>query len=765
MGKMDYDIAPEPDLIDDEQEDEDLSERLAAFVAELEKVADERVSRRSTVEARWIEDLQHYHGVYDNDTATRIKNAESSSVFVNITATKTDAMEARLWDLLFPTDDRNWGIAPTPVPEMTDQAEMALRALDKAKETANGAQTQMAAMQSANDMDAAGTAEAEMRAAEVVENEAQKASDELHERLNEAKDRSNLMQEEIADQMATCQYPTEARDAISDACKIGIGVLKGPVLGERQKQSWKRGDADEDGKESPFSLQSTADDMPAAYRVDPWGFYPDPDARTPVDSEGFYERHLMNAPQLRKLARRPDINKAAIRRLLKAKPSGSMPSFMAELDSLTGDASGQMKERFTVWEYSGPVDSDNMMLLARAFEDEDMLDDLEDADPIDEIHAKVWFCQGEVLSFAIHPLDSGDPIYSVFTIRRDETSMFGFGIPYIMRHPQEVLNGAYRMMMDNAGLGTGPQIVIDKSKVTPEDGNWTMKPRKVWNWTSDGMTEKSNPFQTFDIPMHQGELQAIIGLASQTIDEVTSMPAIAQGEQGAGVTKTAQGMALLMNSANVSFRRIVKNYDDDMTAPLIRRMYHWNMQFSAKEEIKGDYDVQARGSSVLLVREMQAQNLMMIAQMFGDHPIYGPMLKHGDLLRQIFKAHMISSDEIVKSDREVTKDVADQQEKPDPMAAVEQAKVDAMMREMELRREEMQHKGELANMEWDMRMKIAQMGHDSTMEAIAQKLNMSREQLDAKLQGQQMDADGKDRRMAVEVGMADKTGKSAGGAI
>ena len=112
-------------------------------------------------------------------------------------------------------------------------------------------------------------------------------------------------------------------------------------------------------------------------------------------------------------------------------------------------------------------------------------------------------------------------------------------------------------------------------------------------------------------------------------------------------------MALLHNSANTVFRSIVKNFDDDVTTPDIRRAYDWNMQFNEKPEIKGDYEVDARGSLVLLMRELQAQNLMVIAIQLGGHPIFGPMLRNRELLKKIFQAYMIPADEVMLTDDEI----------------------------------------------------------------------------------------------------------------
>jgi hypothetical protein len=760
--------APIEDEAAEASEREKMAERLEAFVASLESEARTRVERRLPVEQRWLMDLRQYHGQYEPDVLERLRKAEGSQVFQNLTRPKTNAMMARLWDLLFPTDDRNWGIKPTPVPELTDSAEAALEIADDAEDTAAAFKAKVEEARAAGDEETARAIEQEAAAAEAARNEAEQMANRSHEILNEAKRRADLMQDEIADQLATCSYQAECRDMIEDACKTGTGILKGPVLGQKIKQKWDRAETqDEHGNPvAVHVLTHIADNRPAAYRVDPWGFFPDPDARRPEDSEGFFERHLMSRSKLRKLSKRPDIDDDVLRELLTEGPqAGSAPAYLVDLHSLTGEDSGDAKDKFQVWEYTGPIEQEDFALLADTFDDEDAKADIEDMDPLIELHAKIWFCQGRVLSFALHPLDSNEPIYSVFNLERDEYGPWGFGIPYLMRDPQSILNGALRMMMDNAGLGTGPQIVINNDVVSPSDGSWAITPRKVWLRNNADAQPNMPAFETYNIPIHQQDLGRIMMTAAQAADEVTAMPQIAQGEQGTGVTKTAQGMAILMNSANVVFRRVVKNFDDDVTVPMIRRFYHWNMQFHEDERIKGDYDIDARGSSVLLVREMQAQNLLMIAQMFGDHPIYGPMLKHENLLRQIFKAHMIATDEVTKTDREFKQFIKEQSQQGDPMAQMAAAELELKKAELELRREEMANKVELSNMEWDKRERIAYLTFDAKMNAVAESLNMKRDELDAKMRMHSESVRTGERRLAAEISEKRRTGVSAGGSI
>ena len=383
-----------------------------------------------------------------------------------------------------------------------------------------------------------------------------------------------------------------------------------------------------------------------------------------------------------------------------------------------------------------------------------------EADPLQELETVIWFCQGELLKFGLHHLDSGDPIYSVFCLEKDDASIFGFGIPYIMRDPQKAMAAAWRILLDNAGLSSGPQIVVNDNVIEPFNGVWALEPRKLW------LKKKAAPkgekaFEIFDIPSHMKELTDLIELCKKNVDEETSQPAIAQGDQGANVTKTATGMSLLMNSANIIFRRIVKNFDDDMTTPSIRRMYDFLMQFSKKEYIKGDFEVDARGTSVLLVREMQSQNLLLFLTNFSGHAVLGKFLKKEGLpgLRALAKTMSIPANELVKSNEEVAQDEAEAA-KADPIPDPEVMKIEAMLN--------------VKQMEWGGRIELANLQRETELIKLAGQQNMKLDELEvmlnegrenraAKARESGAERDSKERMMAAEAAVSERIGKGGGG--
>lgn len=707
---------------------------MELVIARLEREAEDRVTRRTLIENRWINDIQQYQGLYDADKVKELTAANKSTVFFNQTRQKTNACEARMSDMLFPTDDENWAIKPTPVPALSREAADAVKRIEAKLQEANGmAEVGEADMASALANEADQDAQI-VRHAKSVQDEARK--------------RSELMSEEIRDQLRECTYNIQCRDVIRDACKIGTGIMKGPVANaDRALRQWIKQEVAGESAEV-YALKFNEDPRPAYYRVDPWSFFPDSEAIDIEDSDGNFERHLMSAKKLRALARQPGFNANAIRDLLRQDPNKEMPYYVARLRGLTNEAQVPQDNRYHVWEYHGPISEQELGDICLCLGDADMIESAAEVDPLLELNVAMWFCQGRLLKFGIHHLDSGESIYSVFTLEKDDSSFWGYGIPHLMRDSQSAINGAWRMMMDNAGLSSGPQIEIDQNIVEPADNSYGLSARKIWLRKSEADPAKPGII-VHEISSHQAELAGIVEMAMRFVDDETSVSQLAQGEQGPHMTRTAGGMALLMNSVNVVFRRFVKNFDDDLTIPNIRRLYDWNMQFSPREEIKGDMQVDARGSSALLVREIQAQNLLVLANM-TQHPVIGPMLKAPGIARKLAQSMMISADEIVLDEEEIQAMLdAAAQTQEDPAVALENLKH--------------QHEMERTQQELSLKMALAELEHERAMMTLATQSNVKLEEIQGRLAEMREERKRKERQLVAEIAMEQRNPAETGG--
>jgi hypothetical protein len=700
---MNEEMMLEDESLSEEDQRLMLEEQLQVFGSRLSRLVSEQSGLRSEIEARWLEDLRQYHGEYTADELSRMTNG--SSVFVNITRNKTNGAEARLGEMLFPTDDRNWGVRPTPVPELSN-----VKPGQVGVDPATGQPIDLG-----------------------------KLADQIEK---QAADQAMLMEKEIDDQLTEAKYNAKSRDVIHDACQLGTGIIKGPVIVGKIKKRW---DVLQDGT-SVLQVEEALE--PSAERVDPWDFFPDMSARRLDECEFIFERRRMSKRQLREFARLPGVMIDQVRRVAESKAQSThlTKDYIADIREITGVNTVSSSTLYEVWEYHGPVSKDELQTTG-LFADEE-IDELND-----EVDAIVHFSGNHVLKVTLNPLETEERPYAVFNWEKDESCVFGFGVPYLMRNAQKVINASWRMMMDNAGASVADTTIVNRELVTPADGSWGFGPKKMY-FLKDKSRDVREAFASFSQPSHQVELANIFSMARQLADEETNLPLIAQGEQSSHVTKTSSGMEMLMNSANIVLRRAIKNWDDDVTAPTIKRFYDWNMQFSDKAEIKGDYCIDARGTGALLVKDKQQENLMLLAGISAQNPEFAIRVDWDGLYKEIVKSLEVPAYNVTLTDAEVEdkrqqmmQQAQAQQEQPDNSAA------QVKMAELQLKQQQMQIDMQVqqARMQYDMQLQQAKLEQERELKfadlALREQITMA--ELQSRLQIEsQKDKTARDRAAA-----------------
>jgi hypothetical protein len=701
-----------------EAQESRVLEAARPIINRLNSLAMEQARLRRPIETRWLSDLGNYFGRYDDRTHQELTDAKRSTAFVKLTRHKTNSWAARIGDILFPTDDKNWDVKPTPVPKLVQQAKDAVKQAEAVVEAAN----------------ATADPEQQQRIKEIADSFAAAARQSQSE-IEEAQKRCARMKDVIDDQLVESDYVAQCRMVIEDGCRLGTGILKGPLTANRLRAEWRP-------ENDNWVLAQNPDPTPEFRRIDPWHFFPDMSATRIAEAEFSFERHLPTRKDLRNLARKLGFNKAAVRRLIEEgpKPLGLEVEHLTMLRAITGEGE-QIKDRYCMWEFHGSLETDEITSLLRAAgQDEKARQFEQDRDPLDDYRVIVYFCDNEILKIAAeYPLDSGESLYSVWNFEKGETSIFGIGVPNVMADSQGAINGGWRMILDNAALSVGPQIIFNPLLVAPHDNSYGLRPLKTWLLSSTAqVSPNAFPFQAINIPIQTDALLKIIELAKAFIDEETGMPTIAQGEQGAA-TQTLGGMSILFNSANVIFRRVVKLWDDEVTKPTIRRAYDWNMQFHPDKSIKGDMQVDARGSSVLLVREIQSQTLMNIMTNWTTHPVIGPWLackKNGVRpgLEKTLQTLMIAPDDILGTPDEYERYMREQaeqqgEEASDPNAA----------------------RLQIATLEAQTREKIANMQMEIEVAKLAAATGKSEQEIKAKYGIEEMKVGSAERMKAVDI--------------
>lgn len=231
-------------------------------------------------------------------------------------------------------------------------------------------------------------------------------------------------------------------------------------------------------------------------------------------------------------------------------------------------------------------------------------------------------------------------------------------------------------------------------------------------------------------------------MSQQLADTETNLPVLLQGEgvSGGPGSKTATGMQMLMNNSNIVLRSAVKNFDDGITTTLVRRFYDYHMTYTDRAEIKGDFDVVARGSTVLVAREEQQEKLMMLSQIAGGNPLFAQMTDWPGLYKEILRSMQVPTDRVVKSDEEIEQmqNPENQQQEPDPATQLKMAEVQLKQQQAQMQAQQQQAELQLKQQaqQFDQQYKQAQLQtqQEKDRAELALRQGLTIAQLEAKLQ-------------------------------
>lgn len=544
----------------------------------------------SGIELEWEEDEEHYEGIDEANrgekkswrgkppgtTGQENTSATTSTVFINITRPYVDAAAARVADMLLPTDDRAWDLGPTPIPELASMAEGKFpAAILKQAAAANPGQPDMAKKQLHEAVDAAVKA------------------------LAEAKGRADRAKLRIEDWHVQCQFHAQVRKVIEDACKIGCGVLKGPVPVKKKQLAFIDG-----------ALVMREDIQPASLRIDPWNFYPDGACGESIHNGSHcWERDDITEKGLSDLKDAPGYINDQIDRVLE---EGALKATRIAPDRPMPDGSTPDKKgMFEIWYFTGNMRREDLEACG--------CNDLPDGHI--SIPAQVTMVNNRVIKAIMNPIDTGELPYDVMVWQKRTGNWAGIGVSRQIRTPQEIVVGAGRNLMDNAGRAGGPQLVLQQGVVVPHDTVYEVTPWKIWLASADAdMNNLDKAFRFVVIPMLQQELTNIINMGMKLAEDVTGLPMLLQGQQGSA-PDTLGGLQIMNNNSSTVLRRIARLFDDLITEPHVRRYYAYLLVYGEDNE-KGDFQIDARGSSALVQRDVENQSIAEMANMVSN-PIFG----------------------------------------------------------------------------------------------------------------------------------------------
>ena len=619
--------------LDDSPKNED-DFQASGIISFIEKRYTRSEESRRTDEERWLRAYRNYRGLYG--PTFKFTETEKSRVFVKVTKTKTLAAYGQITDVLFSSNKFPLSIDPSVLPEGV-AADVHFDPKNPETEAPSIPFGEEGGASIGKDFDLdkleemLGGLKEDLKDVPGLKMGVGKTPTSVT--FSPAMVAAKKMEKKIHDQLEESGASKHLRASAFEMSLFGTGVMKGPFAVNKEYPNWT-----EDGEYKP-----TIKTVPEASHVSIWNFYWDPDASNTEDCQYVIERHKMSRTQLRALKRRPHFRKNVIDQLI---DQGEAYIKKYWEDDLRDYAPSFDVDRFEVLEYWGNVDIELL--------EENNIDIPKEYADGDELQANIWYCNGKVIRLVLNPFKPAKIPYYAVPYELNPYSLAGVGIAENMDDTQTLMNGFMRMAVDNAVLSGNLVFEVDETNLVPGQ-DMSVYPGKVFR--RQGGAPGQSLFGTKFPNVSQENLQ-LFDKARQLADESTGMPSFAHGQTGvSGVGRTASGISMLMNAAGGSIKTVIKNVDDYLLAPLGKAFFSFNMQFDFDAEIRGDLEVNARGTESLMATEVRSQRLMQFLQIVSN-PALMPFAKMPYIIREIAKSMDLDQDKVTNNMDEAARQAA-----------------------------------------------------------------------------------------------------------
>ena len=612
----------EPEAPDAAQKKADRESRLSAIYEAFCKRRDEWIMfrRNSGIEDKWRKWEELYNGNHEeeaeinsfvnnlrNGPSTRRLAANRSRVVVNIVRPKVDQAVGRYAEILLPTDGKNWGIKVPAKPELAEIAK------DKSPDVID--------MRTGRPM---------YEVAELI--------------MKDAEAKAKRMEETMEGVLGECDYNGECRKVLQSGTKLGTGIMKGPFPQTSRSKVWTA------GPDGQAVMQFNEKTVPVSKMRLCWDIYPDPACGNDIQrGSGIYEQRMVNAKELRNLIGVPGFFEDKIREVLKQDPKKVIIDNQRKVSrATTPDGMYQM------WEYHGEINDEHMRDLTAEWDD-----------PLDNEFGMLVIVNDIIIGALESYNPDGRLPYDFWCHRDKDDSPWGDGMPEDLEHQQRVVKSAWRQVMDNAAAAAGYHLIFKKGMVTPygqTEGQYTIESRMLWE-ANEEIEDVNKAMAVITIDMRVQELLAVVDAAMKFADQESNMPQLMGGERGTA-PETVGGMQILQANAQGPLRFRIKRFDDTITNGQITGHYDWQMEYSEDMSIKGAFEIEARGSTHLLERDIQAQATMNLSGVTSN-PRYIPHLDERLELEEILKAMRVNT-RIMKPLEKVQEEQAQAQPPQDP---------------------------------------------------------------------------------------------------
>jgi hypothetical protein len=479
------------------------------------------------------------------------------------------------------------------------------------------------------------------------------------EEVEQAELQSNDMQDKIRDQFNECKAERQFMKGTFSMSLYGETWVKSPLFKEVEKKRWKRSYPEGfDGYEdmARFDQEVFVESKPCIEYKSVWNMFSDPEYEDPQRGRGIIERDYISAFDLRMMQGKPGWSDEAIEKVIsedinRTRPSGDTSSKTPHLREINNPDRTILYLEF--WgrvprKYLEEFPQDIQVSISSSAKDQHNLDMAEKLG--DDIEVTVIICNETVCRVLLNETGKRPYRHCKFEHLLDE--VHGIGTARNVVDAQQIINGAYRNIIDNIALSGNVIIGVDEDSLV--SGNQNKKelfPGKQFRFKQG--TDVSKAMGSITIQNVAAQLIELLTIAKQHADEESLIPRIMQGDLAPKKKPDTLGeINLLFQNAGKYMGQVVKNIDEDYLEPVVEDFYDYNMNNPEFQGIQGDYTVHALGFNSFQSKVIKMQSLKSFLEIIMLNEMLTSEAKLRPILEEIAKALDLDPDQVLYTEEE-----------------------------------------------------------------------------------------------------------------
>ena len=600
---------------------------LAGFIrTQFEIMRTHRNNAQSGWSERLLSALRAFNGQYDALKLAEIRKFGGSEVYARVIAMKCRGASSLLRDVYL-APDRPWGIQAGPDPEVPPEIMQSIQQLVQSE---------------------AGTLQVNGRPPDVAS--LRDRTLQLMAAAREASKKKTVLQAKVAEDkvdelLIDGGFYKALSEFLTDLPLFPFACIKGPVVRIVPTVAWQNG-------------QATVQQIPRLFwnRISPFDIWWTPGV-SDIEDAAVIERTRVTRADLNDLLDLPGYNTNEIRAVLDEYGRGGLHDNWDSTDAERAVMESRENPNLnrsgliSCLEYHGNVQG--RMLREYGMTEEQVPDELRD------YFVQAWLIGSHIIKAQLSPSPRKRHPYFITSFEKVPGTPVGNGLPDILNDIQEVANASLRALVNNLSISSGPQVVVNDDRLSPDEDGEELYPWKRWHVQSDPMGNNSQvPVSFFQPTSNAQELLGVYQKFNDMADELSAIPKYLAGAGASGgAGRTASGLAMLMGNASKILQTVAANIDRDVLDPALRQLFDMLLLTDQSGLLTGEEQIRVMGVNVAIQRETQRSRQLEFLQITAnpvDVQIVGPKGRAA-VLRSVAQTIGLDGQQVVPSDDDLEK--------------------------------------------------------------------------------------------------------------